>query len=334
MGRKLVASLVMESARRTNVYPEHVLADLDAVVELRRPFLTKELIQTDPDALLDTELLFTGWGAPVLTAEFLASVPELKAVFLAAGSIKSITTDAFWATGIPIVSAASANAIPVAEFATAQVLLGLKHTHRFSRDMRKNKAFPPRPLQAPGALGTTVGLVSLGEIGRGVARRLQSTSVRTIAYDPFASAATAKELGVELVSLAELFERSVVVSLHCPLLPETTGLIDGALVRSMPFGATLVNTARGAVVNEPELISALQERPDLTAVLDVTWPEPPVSGSPLYTLDNVILTPHLSGAMGDERGRMGQLVVDDASRWLRGEPLNHAVDARQALVRA
>lgn len=334
MDRKLVASLVMESARQDNVYPAHVVAELESVVDLRRPFLTRESMAADPTALLETELLFTGWGAPELTKSFLASAPKLKAVFVAAGSIKSITSEAFWAAGIPIVSAASANAVPVAEFATAQVLLALKQVHRFSRELRSNKAFPKSPVEVPGALGSTVGLVSLGEIGRGVAARLQSTAVRTIAYDPWVSTAAAQELGVELVGLAELFKRSQVVSLHCPLLPETTDLIDGELVRSLPFGATLINTARGAVVNEPELISVLSHRADLTAVLDVTWPEPPAGDSLLYSLENVVLTPHLSGAMGAERGRMGQLVVDEAARWLRGEPLRHTVDAVQAILRA
>jgi phosphoglycerate dehydrogenase-like enzyme len=334
MGRKLVASLVMESALQPQVYPVHLVAELASVVELRRPFLTRESLAANPSALLDTELLFTGWGAPKLTESFLASAPNLKAVFVAAGSIKSISSEAFWAADIPIVSAASANAVPVAEFATAQVLLGLKQAYRFSRELRANKAFPAAPVQVPGALGSTVGLVSLGEIGRGVAARLQSTAVHTIAYDPWASPSAAKELGVELVGLAELFERSQVVSLHCPLLPETTGLIDGGLVRSLPFGATLVNTARGAVINEPELIAVLTHRTDLTAVLDVTWPEPPAGDSLLYLLENVVLTPHLSGSMGAERERMGQLVVEEASRWLRGEPLQHAVTARQALLRA
>lgn len=145
----------------------------------------------NPALLSETELLFTGWGAPKLTADFLAAAPNLQVVFLAAGSIKSITTNEFWSAEIPIVSAASANAVPVAEFATAQIMLGLKQVHKFSREIRQSKAFPTHPVQVQGAFGTTVGLVSLGEIGKSVAQRLQGTAVRTIAYDPLASAEVA-----------------------------------------------------------------------------------------------------------------------------------------------
>lgn len=334
MAQKLSATLLMESERMSEVYPAAVITQIEEMAQLSKPFQTRESIEANPTALLGTELLFTGWGSPVLSADFLLSAPNLKAVFLAAGSIKSITTDAFWASGIPIVSAASANAIPVAEFSAAQIMLGLKEVHRFGRDIRRDMRFPPLPVHAPGAVGTTVGLVSLGEIGRSVAERLQQTAVQVIAHDPMASPTTAARLGVKLVGLAELFESSNVVSIHAPLLPETTGMVSGALVHSMPFGATLINTSRGAVLNEPEIIDILLKRTDLTAVLDVTWPEPPAGDSKLYTLENVVLTPHLSGAMGAERGRMGQLVADEARRWLAGEPLLHAVTAAQAATRA
>ena len=95
------------------------------------------------------------------------------------------------------------------------------------------------------------------------------------------------------VSLMEVFQRSQVVSLHTPWLDSTAGMITGDLIESMPSNATLINTARGAVVNEPELIAALEKRTDLTALLDVTWPEPPAADSKLHTLPTVILTPTL-----------------------------------------
>ncbi|NUR89192.1 MAG: oxidoreductase, partial [Nonomuraea sp.] len=217
---------------------------------------------------------------------------------------------------------------PVAEFTLAQILLALKQFHRVSREIRELGRFPGE-VRVAGAYRTRVGLLGLGEIGRLVAAHLRAFDVEVVACDPHA-----QEGGVPLVTLAELFETCEVVSVHAPLLPETEGLVGGPLVARMRPGATLVNTARGAVLDEPSVIEVLRERPDLTAVLDVTWPEPPPAGSPLYGLPNVVLTPHLAGSMGAERGRMGELVAAELARLVAGEPLEHAVDPERAALRA
>ncbi len=132
-------------------------------------------------------------------------------------------------------------------------------------------------------------------------------------------------MGVELVSLDEACARADVVSLHTPWLKETEKMITGAHFRAMKQGATFLNTARGAVVDEPAMVEVLTERPDLFAVLDVTHPEPPAPDSPLYTLPNVILTPHIAGSMHNECRRMGQYAVDECRRYLAGEPLRWQV---------
>ena len=111
------------------------------------------------------------------------------------------------------------------------------------------------------------------------------------------------------------------ISLHTPELPETLGMISGELIAAMKPGATFINTARGAVVREKELIAVLSRRPDLTAVLDVTDPEPPAPDSPLLTLPNVVLTPHIAGSMGREIQRLGRYMVEELQRYLAGEPL-------------
>ena len=158
-------------------------------------------------------------------------------------------------------------------------------------------------------------------IGRQVCERLRAHDVRVLAYDPFATAAQAAALNVELCSLAEVFQRADVVTLHTPWLKETEGLITGAHFAAMKPGATFINTARGAVVRETELIEVLTRRPDLQAVLDVTYPEPPGPESPLYTLPNVVLTPHIAGSMNTECRRMGQYMVDELGRYRAGQPL-------------
>jgi len=141
-------------------------------------------------------------------------------------------------------------------------------------------------------------------------------------------------LGVELVTLDAIFRRSDVVSLHSPWLPETEGMLTGAHFASMKERATFINTARGAIVREEEMIAVLQARPDLWAILDVTYPEPPAPDSPLYTLPNVVLTPHIAGVLDDECQRMGQTMVEELRRFLAGEPMEYEITQAQAKLLA
>jgi phosphoglycerate dehydrogenase-like enzyme len=171
-------------------------------------------------------------------------------------------------------------------------------------------------------------------IGRAMCQLLKHFDMHVLAYDPFFPAAQAASLGIEMVALDEIFRRSDVVSLHTPWLKETEGMIAGRHFDLMKPGAAFINTSRGAVVNEPEMIAVLQRRPDLFAVLDVTWPEPPVPGSPLYTLDNVVLTPHIAGSMNGECRRMGRYMVEEARRYLNGEPLLYGIDRKRAATLA
>ncbi len=277
------------------------------------------------------EVVFTGWQSPRLDGAELAALPRLRAVFHASGSIRDYVSDAFWARDIPICSAYAANAVPVAEFAHAAIMLSLKRVWYYAHAARRERC-QPGYVHMPGAFGSTVGLVSLGAIGRRVAEKLRASDLHLVVYDPYLPPERAAELGVRLVSLEELFDTSDVVSLHTPLLPETRGMVQARLLRSMKPDATLLNTARGGLLCEPDLITVLQERPDLTAVLDLTDPTPPAPGSPLFTLPNVVLTPHIAGSMGAECGRMGLLMAEEARRFLAGEPLRWRI-TREAMER-
>lgn len=328
-----IGLIVMEERRRHYVYPDHVMDRLSSMVTWAGPAITAERLLAEPDLLGDVEVLFTGWGAPVLDAELLDHAPRLTHVFVAAGSIRAMTPPEFWDRGIPIVSAAAANAIPVAEFALAQILLGLKQAHRISRQIRSAHVYPPKEGIA-GAYRSRVGLLSLGAIGQLVARHLSNFELRVSAYDPHATRGMADPLGIELATFEEVFATSDVVSIHTPLLVETMGLVDKRVLTTMKEGATLINTARGAVVHEPDLIDVLSQRPDLTAVLDVTWPEPPAADSALYSLPNVVLTGHLAGAHGPECARMGELVADEMARLAQGASMLHTVERLDAEMRA
>ena len=328
-----LAALLTGSHAHSIVFSPEIRRELVGLCSLTVDAVTPDDLSVYAEGLRDAEFLFTSWGAPKLNAGNLALMPKLRAVFYAAGSIKGIVTDEFWARNIPISSAWAANAVPVTEFTFAQIILGLKQVHRFPALARvaRTKAWPAG-YESVGAFGTTVGLVSLGQIGRRVAQMLRQLDVKVLAYDPFCPPHVAQELGVTLVSLEEVFARSRVVSLHAPWLKETEGLITGALLASMPAGGTFINTARGAIVNEPEMIAVLQARPDLTAVLDVTWPEPAPADSPLYDLANVFLTPHIAGSEQGECARMARYMIDEYHRFLHGEPLQWSV-SREAAAR-
>jgi len=297
--------------------------------EILGPLLTSESWAQCPDVTHSVEWIFSGWGMPVMDERFLSAFPNLRVLFYGAGSIKGFVTEAFWQRGITVTSAYAANAVPVAEFAFAQIILSLKGMWRAARRMKQDRVHARE--EVLGAYDTTVGLISLGMIGRLVAERLKSLHVHVVAYDPFCSQAEASKLGVELCSLEELFAKAEVVSCHAPWLKETEGMLHKAHFARMKQGATFINTARGAVVNEADLIEVLSARPDLFVLLDVTWPEPPVPDSPLYDLPNVALTPHIAGSIGNECRRMGQYMIDEADRLLAGSPLLYAINREQSL---
>ena len=132
-------------------------------------------------------------------------------------------------------------------------------------------------------------------------------------------------LGVERVSLEELFRRAYVVSNHIPDLPSTKNALGGPLFESMREGATFINTGRGAQVIEADLIETLRNRPDLTALLDVTYPEPPGAESELWALPNVWISPHIGGSVGDEVVRMADCIIEEFQAWESGKPLRYRV---------
>jgi len=286
-----------------------------------RVLRAEELADNAP-ALAAVEVVFSTWGMPLLTPQQLGHLPSLRAVCYAAGSVKAFATPLLQ-HGIQVSSAWRANAVPVAEHTLAHILLALKQTLHWARAVRAGRGHHDlvRPPVTTGAYGATVGLIGLGAIGRRVAELCQPFALRIIAHDPASGAGD----GIERVGLDELMRISDVVSLHAPWIPATEGMITGAALRLMRPWSTFINTARGALVREDELIAVLHERPDLQAVLDVTWPEPPPRASALYDLDNVLLTPHIAGSAGNELQRMADSMIDECTRLLAGTPLQHAV---------
>lgn len=327
------ALIVADSRPQATVFTAAVRAAIARHVRFVAAPKTATELRADLSVLRDVECLFASWGAPTLDRELLDAAPKLKIVFYAAGSIRHMVTPEFWERKIRITSAAEANAIPVAAYTCAAIVLSLKHVWPLAHAAKSQGRLPPAQA-IPGIVNSTVGLISLSRTGRAVARLLQSYPMRVLAYDPLASDADAHALGAERVSLDEVFAQSDVVSLHAPLLSETVGMIHGGHFRAMKSGATFINTARGAIVCEAELIEVLEARPDLTALLDVTDPEPPVAGSKFFTLPNVVLTPHIAGAIDSERSLIGAYAVEELERFLANKLLRGEIDERQFFITA
>ncbi len=276
--------------------------------------------------LSDIEVIFATWGMPLFDAHHFDCLPKLKAVFYAAGNVKAFAAPLV-ERNIILVSAWAINAIPAAEMCLSQILLSLRGYFRSVRRYRETRTAEARRFRRTGVNGETVGLIGLGKIGVRLRRLLEGYPVEVIAHDPFVGADRAIELNIELVSIDQLFQRALVVSNHIPDLPGTRGALSAEHFAAMRDGATFINTGRGAQVVEDDLVRVLSARPDLTALLDVTWPEPPAPDSHLWTLPNVVISPHIGGTIGDEVVRLADCAIEEFEAWLAGRPLRYQVTA-------
>jgi phosphoglycerate dehydrogenase-like enzyme len=273
--------------------------------------------------LAETEAIFSTWGMPCLTEAQLDALPKLRAVFYAAGSVQGFARPLL-ERGITVVSAWLANGVPVAEFTLAQILLSAKGYFRNVADYHATHHFR-EAARGPGCYGETVALLGAGAVGREVIQLLKPFALQILVFDPFLSEAAARELGVEKVGLDEAFSRGIVVSNHLANNPQTAQMLKAPHFAQLRSGATFINTGRGLTVAESELADVLRARPDLTALLDVTWPEPAPADSPLWELPNVRISTHLAGSNGNEVRRMADWCLDEFERWTQSKPLRSAV---------
>ena len=315
----------------------HTVLDADARLAIGRH---ADLLDLDPTTLRpldeahsarDASILITGWGTARLDRDALDTLPGLRLVVHAAGTVRELVTDALWERGIQVSTAADANAVSVADFTVAQIQLSLKNAWRLAASSREAGAAAHRS-GVRGIDGAVIGLVGLGRIGSLVAGRLSDLDVRVLAYDPHVPASA--RTTADLVDLDTLFALSDVVSLHAPLTASTTGMITRDLLLRMPQGATLINTARGALVDNDLLADVLAHRSDLFALLDVTDPEPLPDRHPLLTLPNTFVTPHIAGSLGTEEARLGALAAEEIERFVTGEPLLHTVEEERLALSA
>lgn len=276
--------------------------------------------------LTDATAAITGWGTPAFDAALLQHAPRLRLIAHSGGSVKGLVTPAVYDRGIRVTTAAAANALPVAEFTVAMIVAMLKQVPWvISAHTRGDGKSPGRPLGPIRELrDLNVGLLGASRVGREVIRLLGAFPRLTIkVYDPYLSPESAQLLGVERASLEDVC-RCDVLSIHAPDVPETRQMINARTLALLPDHAVLINTARGALVDERALVAEVRRRP-LYVLLDVTDPEPPARDSPLRREPNILLTPHLAGAMSQARRDMGRIAIEETLRFARGEPLKHEV---------
>ncbi|HEX6444911.1 MAG TPA: hydroxyacid dehydrogenase [Streptosporangiales bacterium] len=272
--------------------------------------------------LAETEVLLTGWDCPPVDAAVLDRAPRLRAVLHAAGTVKGFLAPECWDRGVLVSSATAANALPVAEFTVAAILWAGKDVLGFRDRYRAERTFTPGVLYPDvGNFRRRVGIVGASHIGRRVLDLLRPFDLDVALTDPYVTEAPP---GVRLLELDELLLRSDVVSLHAPANAQTRHLLDRHRLALIPDGGVLVNTARGSLVDTDALAAELATG-RISAVLDVTDPEPLPADSPLFDLPNAFLTPHIAGSQGNEIARLGAAVVDELARLLAGEPLAHEI---------
>lgn len=323
-----IAALMPQHVRARALGPEQA-ARLAALAGGRDPILveTLEALRAHPHAG-QVEVLLTGWGSPLVTPALLDACPRLGLVAHCMGSVRLIVDPALFGHGVRCSTSAAQNAVPVAEFIVSWILRWnkrLPHWEARYRDPAFDFAEREGPEHADmGNMGRVVGVIGASRVGRQLLRLLGAFELRALLTDPLVGPDEARGMGAEAVDLDALMRGSDVVSINAPLLPETRHMIGAGELAAMRDGALLINTARGGLVDHDALTLALRGG-RISAVLDVTEPEPLPVDSELFALPNVVLTPHVAGSLGNEIRRMTDNALDEVALFLAERRLNHEV---------
>jgi phosphoglycerate dehydrogenase-like enzyme len=299
------------------VFAEGRRGKLAELTDLYPEIITSENFAEHVENLHDLQVIFSTWGMVPLTREQIGQLPGLKAVFYAAGATQYFR-EPFVEQGVIVCSATAANAVPVAEFALAQILLSGAGYFRSSRECTDHwHTTKANNHKGCGNYGHRVSILGNGAISSQLQKFLES-HVLDVAVIP-------SRVQNRTVSLEEAFATSFAVVNLFPDRDDNIGVLNAPLFRSMKDSAVFINVGRGRQVNENDLIAVMKERPDLTALLDVQYPEPPLDGSELYTLPNVRLSGHLAGSKNSELIRMADYMIEDFLRFQDGIPLHYQV---------
>ena len=304
------------------VYAEKQHAALEKQVDL----LSGVFTSIRDERLKDVECVFSTWGMPVCTAEEIrAYTPNLKAVFYAAGSVQAFAQP-FLDCGVKVYSAWQANAVPVVEFAHAQIMLALKGYFQTRLAMAQSRSAGAAVFSHfPGVFDVKVGLLGCGAIGSRLAERLRTADAEVLVFDPFLSDERAQALNVRKAELDEIFAVCDVVSNHLANLPATVGIIRRSHLLSMKPYSTFINTGRGPQLDEKDLYDMLTLDPTRFALIDVMTDEQHSDTNPLNALPNCWITPHIAGSSGLEVRRMAEYMLDAHHLFASGLPCSYEV---------
>jgi D-3-phosphoglycerate dehydrogenase / 2-oxoglutarate reductase len=323
-----VLSAVSTAATRPVVLLAEKLAP-SAVALLGDNVEIRHVDGTDRPALLaaiaDADALLVR-SATKVDAEALAASSRLKVVARAGVGLDNVDVPAATARGVMVVNAPTSNIVSAAEHAIALLLSAARHIPAADASLRQGQ-WKRTSYTGVELNGKTVGIVGLGKIGQLVAQRLAAFGVTLIAYDPYIAPARAAQLGIELLGLEDLLRSADAISIHLPKTPETLGLIGKDQLALTKPGVLIVNAARGGLVDEDALAEAVRSGHVGGAGIDVFVSEPATS-SPLFELEQIVVTPHLGASTEEAQDRAGTDVARSVQLALAGEFVPDAVNVQ------
>ena len=276
-----------------------------------------------PAALADADALVVRSAVQVDDA-LMEKAPKLRVIGRAGVGVDNIDAEAATRRGIVVMNTPGANAVAVAELTIGLMLALARKLPVANRGMHAGK-WEKKSLQGAELRGKTLGILGLGRIGLEVAKRAKGFGLEIIGSDPFVSAAVARENGIKLVAVEELFAGSDYLTLHVGLTPQTANIINAKTLATMKKGVRIINCARGELVDEGALAAALKSGQVAGAALDVFTVEPP-KDSPFAGLDNVILTPHIAGSTAEAQEAVGVQIAMQVREYLKLGVVQNAVN--------
>ena len=316
-----------------NIYSKNVEIMQKLNDELEFPYEIVDLnnIEQFKDFTSECKYIFSTWGMPVLNGgDIKKYFGKCEVIFYGAGSVQYFARE-YLKNNIKITSAWVANGVPVAEYTVSQILLSCKGYFKTLGKIKKREDWWNTNKMLgenyKGNYNTKIGIIGAGTVGKRVISYIQKLGIKTeiLVCDPYFPEETAKSMNVRKASLEEIFKTCDVISNHSANLPSTVGMINKSHFNLMKNYATFINTGRGAQIVESDMINALKNNNTLTALLDVTEPEPPETNSELYNMDNVFLTPHIAGVIGNELQRLSEFMYNEYKLYESEKKLNYEV---------
>lgn len=267
-------------------------------------------------------------SATQVTAEVLAAGRDLIVVGRAGIGLDNVDVAAATERGVMVVNAPQSNTLSAAEHTMALLLAQARNVPQASAALKAGR-WERSKWTGVELADKTLGIIGLGRIGKLVAQRALAFGMRLVAYDPFVSEDRARQLSVELLSLDDLMARSDFITLHLAKTPETAGLIDAAMLAKAKPSLRVINVARGGIIDEAALAAAIAEGTIAGAALDV-FDKEPTTESPLFELDQVVVTPHLGASTEEAQDKAGDTIADMVQLALAGDFVPYAVNVAAA----